>query len=192
MYCSDLEITCSQKGSKSFQRVLITGQFLNPQETLKHQTLAGFPDIGDPCYAPATTGMSHQVIAAEIDAEETIPCSSTISRFGKAGQSLRGGARHGAERTAFIPDFHKTSIRGFFGRKRGLRKRPESPLVSRWCRRRDLNPHGFPHHPLKMACLPVPPLRHNGSARDRAVTGGAAPPRALFLWGRSLLFRCRL
>ena len=29
-----------------------------------------------------------------------------------------------------------------------------------WCRRGDSNPHGFPHHPLKMACLPVPPLRH--------------------------------
>jgi hypothetical protein len=28
-----------------------------------------------------------------------------------------------------------------------------------WCRRGDSNPHGFPHHPLKMACLPVPPLR---------------------------------
>jgi len=23
-----------------------------------------------------------------------------------------------------------------------------------WCRRGDSNPHGFPHHPLKMACLP--------------------------------------
>ena len=28
-----------------------------------------------------------------------------------------------------------------------------------WCRRRDSNPHGFPHTPLKRACLPVPPLR---------------------------------
>src|SRR3990172_806865 len=28
-----------------------------------------------------------------------------------------------------------------------------SPDVS-WCRRGDSNPHGFPHHPLKMACLP--------------------------------------
>ena len=28
-----------------------------------------------------------------------------------------------------------------------------------WCRRRDSNPHGLPHTPLKRACLPVPPLR---------------------------------
>jgi len=44
--------------------------------------------------------------------------------------------------------------------KKGTRKKPDSLFLLRWCRRRDLNPHGFPHHPLKMACLPVPPLRH--------------------------------
>ena len=27
-----------------------------------------------------------------------------------------------------------------------------------WCGRRDLNPHGFRRHPLKMVCLPIPPL----------------------------------
>ena len=43
--------------------------------------------------------------------------------------------------------------------KKGTRKKPDSLSESSWCRRRDLNPHGFPHHPLKMACLPVPPLR---------------------------------
>jgi len=43
--------------------------------------------------------------------------------------------------------------------KKGTRKKPDSLSDSEWCRRRDLNPHGFPHHPLKMACLPVPPLR---------------------------------
>ena len=31
-----------------------------------------------------------------------------------------------------------------------------------WCRRRDSNPHGFLHTPLKRACLPIPPLRHAG------------------------------
>src|SRR5262249_35605242 len=31
-----------------------------------------------------------------------------------------------------------------------------------WCRRRDSNPHGFPHTPLKRACLPIPPLRQRG------------------------------
>ena len=29
-----------------------------------------------------------------------------------------------------------------------------------WCRRRDLNPHGFLHTPLKRARIPIPPLRH--------------------------------
>ena len=47
-----------------------------------------------------------------------------------------------------------------FHEKRELGGKPKSLLLLRWCRRRDLNPHGFPHHPLKMACLPVPPLRH--------------------------------
>ncbi len=28
------------------------------------------------------------------------------------------------------------------------------------CGRRDLNPHDFRHYPLKIACLPVPPLPH--------------------------------
>ena len=27
-----------------------------------------------------------------------------------------------------------------------------------WCGRRDLNPHAFRRHPLKMVCLPIPPL----------------------------------
>jgi len=43
--------------------------------------------------------------------------------------------------------------------KKGTRQKPDSLSDSKWCRRRDLNPHGSPHHPLKMACLPVPPLR---------------------------------
>jgi integrase len=33
--------------------------------------------------------------------------------------------------------------------KKGTRKKPDSLSDSEWCRRRDLNPHGFPHHPLK-------------------------------------------
>ena len=43
------------------------------------------------------------------------------------------------------------------------RFRSDSEIIpfSLWCRRGDSNPHGFPHHPLKMACLPVPPLRHS-------------------------------
>src|SRR5215472_6002629 len=30
-----------------------------------------------------------------------------------------------------------------------------------WCGRGDLNPHAFRRHPLKMVCLPVPPLPHD-------------------------------
>jgi len=37
--------------------------------------------------------------------------------------------------------------------KKGTRQKPDSLLDSSWCRRRDLNPHGFPHHPLKMGLL---------------------------------------
>jgi hypothetical protein len=33
--------------------------------------------------------------------------------------------------------------------KKGTRKKPDSLFDSSWCRRRDLNPHGSPHHPLK-------------------------------------------
>ena len=34
------------------------------------------------------------------------------------------------------------------------KKPPCWRLNSQWCRRGDSNPHGSPHHPLKMACLP--------------------------------------
>src|SRR5712691_8512156 len=36
-----------------------------------------------------------------------------------------------------------------------------------WCRRRDLNPHGFPHTPLKRACLP---FHHFGAEDDYIVS----------------------
>ena len=36
---------------------------------------------------------------------------------------------------------------------------PDSFLLLKWCRRGDSNPHGFPHHSLKMVCLPVPLLQ---------------------------------
>jgi hypothetical protein len=32
------------------------------------------------------------------------------------------------------------------------------PTFTRWCGRGDLNPHAFRRHPLKMVCLPIPPL----------------------------------
>ena len=35
---------------------------------------------------------------------------------------------------------------------------PDSSGTQNWCGRGDLNPHAFRRHPLKMVCLPVPPL----------------------------------
>src|SRR3954467_1552180 len=32
--------------------------------------------------------------------------------------------------------------------------------IDLWCGRGDLNPHAFRRHPLKMVCLPIPPLPH--------------------------------
>jgi hypothetical protein len=37
-------------------------------------------------------------------------------------------------------------------------------LLGIWCRRRDLNPHGFRHTPLKRACLP---FHHFGPKKER-------------------------
>src|ERR1700687_119260 len=48
----------------------------------------------------------------------------------------------------------------------GLRPDSNSDLtlavreLIRWCGRGDLIPHAFRRHPLKMVCLPVPPLPH--------------------------------
>jgi len=38
---------------------------------------------------------------------------------------------------------------GRFQEKKDFGGKPKSLSELRWCRRRDLNPHGFPHHPLK-------------------------------------------
>lgn len=80
VYRGGLEITFPKKCCESFQWVLIARQPLNPQETFEHQTIAGFPDIGYPYVSLAATGTPHQVIAAEVDAEESAHDASTISR----------------------------------------------------------------------------------------------------------------
>jgi hypothetical protein len=61
--------------------VLIARQLLNPQETFEHQTCAVFPDIGDPYVAPAAAGAPHQVIAAEVDAEESAHDASPFHTY---------------------------------------------------------------------------------------------------------------
>src|SRR5207244_7440874 len=48
--------------------------------------------------------------------------------------------------------------------------------VRSWCRRRELNPHGFPHTPLKRACLP---FHHFGAACDYIVAVDYAVNRPL-------------
>src|ERR1700746_2194058 len=40
-------------------------------------------------------------------------------------------------------------------------------LAGQWCGRGDLNPHAFRRHPLKMVCLPVPPLPHRWETTPR-------------------------
>src|SRR5205807_10319575 len=41
-----------------------------------------------------------------------------------------------------------------------INHQPEIPFRNVWCGRGDLNPHASRRHPLKMVCLPVPPLPH--------------------------------
>ena len=53
-----------------------------------------------------------------------------------------------------------------------------------WCRRGDSNPHGFPHHPLKMACLPVPPLRHLDKDLRACGWSSATPGEVRLLAGK--------
>src|SRR5215472_3008158 len=44
----------------------------------------------------------------------------------------------------------------------------EKSLQKLWCGRGDLNPHAFRRHPLKMVCLPVPPLPQGNNCNGRA------------------------
>jgi hypothetical protein len=66
-----------------------------------------------------------------------------------AGNSADGGGRGSACEKYRMPD-----ARGRSGSAKLLILKGQ-----KWCRRRDSNPHGFPHTPLKRACLPIPPLR---------------------------------
>src|SRR3989442_14106483 len=62
-----------------------------------------------------------------------------------------------------------------FVTKKGSQNGPKSLILL--CRRRDSNPHASRRHPLKMVCLPIPPLRlctAGIKARDY-VTSSAEP-----------------
>ena len=50
------------------------------------------------------------------------------------------------------------ALRDFTQRQKGHRLEPVPFL---WCEKRDLNPYGVNHTPLKRARLPVPPLSHS-------------------------------
>ena len=71
--------------------------------------------------------------------------------------------------------------------------------MSFWCGRGDLNPHAFRRHPLKMVCLPVPPLPHRCPATagqrfiitkqaDAESSAAAAVPGRLACLRRSDIF----
>ena len=77
-----------------------------------------------------------------------------------AGNSANGGGRGSACERVRTPD----------ARGRSELAKVLILNVQKWCRRRDSNPHGFPHTPLKRACLPIPPLRRragNGTIDSR-------------------------
>ena len=40
-------------------------------------------------------------------------------------------------------------------------------ITNVWCRRPDLNRHEQAHYPLKIACLPIPPLRQLEKTQSR-------------------------
>ena len=75
---------------------------------------------------------------------------------------------------------------GHLKRKRNSGAKPKSLSLFKWCRRGDSNPHGFPHHPLKMACLPGSTTsareenssypRSGGKARRERVKNGTGSP----------------
>jgi hypothetical protein len=48
-----------------------------------------------------------------------------------------------------------------------LRRHEPLTISSFKCGRRDLNPHGFRRHPLKMVCLPIPPLPQDKLTRSK-------------------------
>jgi hypothetical protein len=54
------------------------------------------------------------------------------------------------------PDFSNSTAKGLAHRSRQFSG--ALPVIVIWCGRRDLNPHAFRRHPLKMVCLPIPPL----------------------------------
>jgi hypothetical protein len=83
------EITYSQKSDKSCKRVLVTWQFLDRPEINEQEPFFVSPDLRNPYVAPATTGAPHQMIAAEVDTEESAHDASTISRLTGWGQSSR-------------------------------------------------------------------------------------------------------
>ena len=58
---------------------------------------------------------------------------------------------------------HDRERRGFTAQAINLRDRGACTSDLIWCRRRDLNPHGLRHTPLKRACLP---FHHFGTQQD--------------------------
>jgi len=56
-----------------------------------------------------------------------------------------------------------------------VNNRDENNHVSLWCGRGDLNPHALRRHPLKMVCLPIPPLPQYFLLNQSLVEAGEGP-----------------
>jgi len=96
------------------------------------------------------------------------PCSRPRQSGGCATRSEGGLAAHAAECSGYVPALATLQQHNYDQKKRNNNmdnrdKYNHSLKVSfqksfSWCGRGDLNPHAFRRHPLKMVCLPVPPL----------------------------------
>ena len=73
-------------------------------------------------------------------------------------------------------------------------KKPLNLLLYFWCRWPDSNRHSSRHHPLKMACLPIPPHRlklydedliYSAFGADSSTSGAASLPSDKSLTGAS-------
>ena len=96
-----------------------------------------------------------------------------LDPHGSTGGSQKSGEDHG-HRVAREGAFPRHDVRtcSAVGQKRGC-------LV--WCRRRDLNPHGLRHTPLKRACLP---FHHFGDRIREASFVSRPEKRAHRVWSR--------
>lgn len=118
----------------------------------------------------------------------------SIVRFvAPSGTAWGGEHRSPGSRAGSANDVVACSLPSIAAAERSARcarpiKKPRSVALSRflfyarntvdenriWCRRRDSNSHSFRHYPLKIACLPISPRRHFGTARGAILASHCA------------------